>query len=190
MLLLMAACIPGRQAKTSFSGGLAALEEARAEDAFAELEQVRRYCGTSPLAQQAVLVEAAAALGGRAGSRDPQRAAVLSAAFLRQPRPPAWGVPVAESLYLLSQELGARTPSREATSPVFGSEDGEEESGRPMVDCRARWDPASEPRSEVPSLDGEGMATELQQLRIRLDELEKEVERLRELLRTPDSGGP
>lgn len=193
-ILLLAACAPGSQAATSFRGGLAALEESRPEDAYADLERVRRVCGPAPLGQQAVLVEAAAALSGRAGRRDPQRAAVLTAAFLRQPRPPAWGVPVAESIFLMSRELGARIPAPEATESVFASEDGagaeSGEPGRPEADCGPRWELADGARPDVPGLDGTGMVAELERLRVRVDELEQELERLRGLLRAPDGGGP
>lgn len=184
--LVLAACASGSGGETAFRDGLVALEEARAEEAFERLERTRRICGTSPLGQQAVLVEAAAALGGRAGPRDARRAAELSAAFLRQPSPPAWGVPIAESLYLMAREMGAARPSEEATAAVFA--DAAEEGGA-RADCRPRWEAASRVDTPVPSLEGAGVAVELQRLRDRLGELEEEVERLRALLKIPEDGG-
>lgn len=185
--LTVAACASGGGAETAFRDGLAALEGARAEEAFGQLERVREVCGTSPLGQQAVLVEAAAALGGKVGKRDPQRAADLAVAFLRQPAPAAWGVPVAESLYLMARELGAREPSDDATAAVFAAAAGEP--GRPPADCGARWEAADRSVTPVPSLEGTGVAAELEELRGRMSELEEEVERLRALLKMPEDDG-
>jgi hypothetical protein len=178
--------VSGSGGETAFRDGLVALEEDRAEEAFGQLERTRRICGTSPLGQQAVLVEAAAALGGRVGPRDARRAAELSAAFLRQPSPPAWGVPIAESLYLMAREMGAARPSEEATAAVFEDAAGEVGS---RADCEPRWEAASRAGTPVPSLEGTGVATELQRLRDRLGELEEEVERLRALLKMPEDDG-
>lgn len=172
--------------ETAFRDGLVALEEARAEEAFGQLQRTRRLCGTAPLGQQAALVEAAAALGGRVGPRDARRAAELSAAFLRQPNPPAWGVPIAESLYLMAREMGADQPSEEATAAVFAKAAGE---GGARADCGARWEAASGRGAPVPSLEGTGVAAEVERLRSRLGELEEEVERLRALLKMPEDGG-
>lgn len=186
-LLLLAACVSSSGGKAAFRDGLAALEDARAEEAFGQLERARRICGTSPLGQQAVLVEAAAALGGRVGPRDARRAAELSAAFLRQPSPPAWGVPIAESLYLMAREMGAGQPSEEATAAVFADAAGE--ATGPRAGCGPRWEAASGRGTPVPSLEGTGVAAELERLRDRLGELEEEVERLRALLKMPEDDG-
>lgn len=185
LALLAAGCATGGGAGSDFREGLTALDGDRPEEALGRLERVREVCGTSPLAQQAVLVEAAAALGGRVGERDPQRAAVLTAAFLRQATPPAWGVPIAESLYLMSQEMGAEAPSEEATTPVF-----DEEASVPATGCGPRWDDAEQAANPVPSLEGTGVADELRRLQSRMAELEEEVERLRALLKVPQDGGP
>lgn len=186
LALLVAACASGGGASAAFRDGLAALEVSRTEAAFGQLERVRRDCGTAPLGQQATLVEAAAALRGGVDERDPERAALLTAAFLRQPRPPAWGVPIAESIYLMSRELGASPPSEEATAGVFAEGGGDD--GRPAVECGARWD-AARSATAVPRLEGPGVAAELRQLRTRMGELEEEVERLRALLKVPEDGG-
>lgn len=186
LVLLLTACASGSGAGAAFRDGLSALEGARTREAFSQLERVRRVCGTSPLGQQAVLVEAAAVLGARDGNRDPRRAAVLTAAFLRQRRPPAWGVPIAESLYLMAQELGAPAPSEEATAAVFADRTGER--GPPPADCGARWDP-TRAAAGVPSLEGTGITAELELLRGRMAELEEEVKRLRALLKVPEEGG-
>ena len=186
LALLLVACASGNGAGTAFRDGLSALDGARTEEAFSQLERVRRVCGTSPLGQQAALVEAAAALGARDDDRDPQRAAVLAAAFLRQRRPPAWGVPIAESLYLMAQELGATVPSEEATAAVFAGRSDDPE--RPPADCGARWDPART-AAAVPSLEGTGITAELERLRGRMAELEEEVKRLRALLKVPEESG-
>lgn len=187
--LVLAACVSasGGGGDGAFRDGLAALEDARDEEAFRQLEQARRICGAAPLGQQAVLVEAAAALGGRVGPRDAQRAAELSAAFLRQPTPPAWGVPIAESLYLMAREMGAGQPSEEATAAVFADAAGETTPTR--ADCGPRWEAASGRGTPVPSLEGTGVAAELGRLRDRLGELEEEVERLRALLKMPEDDG-
>ncbi len=186
LVLVLVACASASGGETAFRDGLVALEEARAEEAFGQLERTRRICGTSPLGQQAVLVEAAAALGGRVGPRDARRAAELSAAFLRQPSPPAWGVPIAESLYLMAREMGAGQPSEEATGAVFADAAGE---GGSRADCGPRWEAASPGGTPVPSLEGTGVAAELERLRSRLGELEEEVERLRALLKMPEDDG-
>lgn len=185
LALVLAACASGGGAGEAFRDGLTALEGTRTEVALRQLERVRRECGTAPLGQQAVLVEAAAALRGGAGARDPQRAAILTAAYLRQPSPPAWGVPIAESLQLMAQELGASPPSREATADILG---GDEDAGRARTGCGARWDPARTV-TMVPRLEGTGVTAELRQLRTRMAELEEEVERLRALLKVPEDGG-
>lgn len=188
-VVLLAACMPGPRAQTSFRGGLEALEASRMEEAYAALEEVRRSCGTSPLGQQAVLVEAAAALAGGVRERDPRRAALLTAAFLRQPRPPAWGVPLAESLYLMSRELGAPAPAPEATSSVFGSGGREEDGERPSPDCGARWEPGDRARSAeaLPRLHGEAMVARVDRLRTRLAEMEALRDSLTEMAALRDS---
>lgn len=185
LALVLAACASGGGPGEAFREGLTALEGTRTEEGMRQLERVRRDCGTAPLGQQAVLVEAAAALRGGDGERDPQRAAVLTAAFLRQPSPPAWGVPIAESLQLMAQELGASPPSREATRDILGGDEG---AGGAMGGCGARWEPARTV-TMVPRLDGTGVTAELRQLRARMTELEEEVERLRALLKVPEDGG-
>lgn len=186
LALVLVGCAAGGGAETTFRDGLTAVADARAGEAYRHLGEVRSLCGAAPLGQQAVLVEAAAALGGRVGEREPGRAAVLAAAFLRQPRPAAWGVPIAESLYLMARELGADVPSEEAVSSVFG--EGADVGARPAADCGARWDPTREAVA-VPSLQGSGVTAELRRLQSRLVELEEEVERLRALLKVPEDGG-
>lgn len=189
LLLVLLGCASSRGVETpgpeaAFREGLAALDSARADRARATLEEVRDACGSSPLAQQSVLVEAAAALRGQADERNPARAAELAAAFLRQPRPPAWGVPVAESLYLMALELGAPPPGREATDAVFPPARELSEEAREA--CAARWDAAVRDGMDVPTLAAESMASRMQQLEGRIQRLRMEIERLRGLLEAPD----
>lgn len=179
-LLLTAACASGPGARQTFRGGLASLEDARSGEAREEFRKVREACGTSPLGQQAALVEAAVALGAPADERDPQRAAELTAAFLQQPRPPAWGVPLAESLYRLAWELGAEEPSPGTTASVFG-ESADEVRSWPSWDCGPVWE-AADDSVLVPDPRGRRLSE-------RVAELEKEVERLRDLLEPPGGGG-
>ncbi len=58
------------------------------------------------------------------------------------------------------------------------------------MDCGPRWEPSSGERAGVPGLDRETLVAELARLRSRVRELEKEVERLRGLLKAPESGLP
>lgn len=189
LLLVLLGCASSRGAETpgpeeAFREGLAALDSARADRARGSLEEVRDACGTSPLAQQAVLVEAAAALRGQPNERDPTRAAELAAAFLRQPRPPAWGVPVAESLYLMALELGAPAPGPDATAAVFAS--AGQAPDEIAEGCAARWDAAVRDGMEVPTLAGTSMAARMERLEGQIQRLRLEIERLRGLLEAPD----
>lgn len=194
MLLAVTACASsgGEPEQTAFRGGVVALQDARYQQAWERLERVRRACGTSPLAQQAVLLEAAGALAGGPGDRDPDRAARFAAAYLQQPRPPEWGVPVAEAVFLMAREMGAAVPTPEETAGVFVSGPDEEQAGQgePAVWCEADWatrrgERAAEPRA-LPELEGPSVARDRERLVHRIRALEDEVERLRELLELPE----
>lgn len=189
LVLVLLGCASSHGAETggphaTFREGLAALDSARSERAYGQMEDVRRACGTAPLAQQSVLVEAAAALRDRSGERDPAHAAELAAAFLRQARPPAWGVPVAESLYLMALELGAPVPSRAATDEVLRPDT--EAPAEVPESCTARWDALDRQALDVPRLAEESMANRMDRLEQRIRRLRMEIERLRGLLEAPD----
>ncbi len=87
--------------------GLAALESSEYGDAYDNLILVRSVCGDAPLGQQALLVLAAAELDPRNPERQLELAREFAAHYLSLPNRAAWAEPLAESLYLLSMEMGA-----------------------------------------------------------------------------------
>ena len=97
----------GLEPTERLSTGLIALEEADYNIAYDNLLEVRSVCGDSPLGQQALLVLAAAELDPRNPERQIELAAEFAAHYLGLPNRAAWAQPLAESLYLLSMEIGA-----------------------------------------------------------------------------------
>lgn len=97
----------GLEPSEHLSTGLVALEEADYNIAYDNLLEVRSVCGDSPLGQQALLVLAAAELDPRNPQRQIELAAEFAAHYLGLPNRAAWAQPLAESLYLLSMEIGA-----------------------------------------------------------------------------------
>jgi len=97
----------GVQPSEQLTSGLVALEAADYSIAYDNLIGVRSVCGDSPIGQQALLVLAAAELDPRNPQRQIELAAEFAAHFLGLPNRAAWAQPLAESLYLLSMEIGA-----------------------------------------------------------------------------------
>lgn len=125
--------------------GLVALESADYNIAYDNLLEVRSVCGDSPLGQQALLVLAAAELDPRNPERQIELAAEFAAHYLGLPNRAAWAQPLAESLYLMSMEIGAS----DAVGTMLG--DGSED-GEPVTAMVATAGPndssATDPRAE------------------------------------------
>jgi len=129
--------------------GLVALEEADYNIAYDNLIEVRSVCGDSPLGQQALLVLAAAELDPRNPERQIELAAEFSAHYLGLPNRAAWAQPLAESLYLLSMEIGAS----DAVGTLLGVRSGEgSEDAEPVTAMVATAGPndssATDPEAE------------------------------------------
>jgi hypothetical protein len=107
------------------STSLVALQEADYANAYDNLLLVRSVCGDSPMGQQALLVLAAAELDPRNPERHIELAAEFAAHYLGLPNRAAWAEPLAESLYLLSMEIGAA----DAVGSLLGAADADGDPG-------------------------------------------------------------
>lgn len=165
----------------------AALSAADSSDhaAAAELvREVRERCGPSPAGGRASLLLAALHLDPRHADADPQTAAEAAAGYLRAGVGPAWTGPVARALYLQALENGASAPDPAGLGP---------DAARPPAPGRSvprGCGEAGVPRAlpsagALPELPGTPMAERLETLRARIDELEKELERIRDVLDEP-----
>jgi chromosome segregation ATPase len=87
--------------------GLSALEARDYNRARALLDPLYRAHWEEPVGQRAMLALIAAELDSRNPERQLAAAADLSARYLNIEDIPGWHIPLAESLYLMAQELGA-----------------------------------------------------------------------------------
>lgn len=94
--------------------GAAALHRADFDTARERLDGIRQECGHALAGRHALLLLGTLALDPRNAERDPDRAALLAARYLRRPETFPWTRPLAESLYLLALEMGADEPSAES----------------------------------------------------------------------------
>lgn len=180
------------------SDGIEAMEERDYREASGRLYRVTARCESGDRGRRALLLLAALALDPRNPDGSPDHAAWLTARALTLPEREPGEHLIAETLFLLALERGARVP-------VDGS-DGPDRDGWPPVaarirDCRG-GEPAGTIRSAaLPALPGASTALLYSQVRAERDalqsrvaELEAELARIRELLNgtaPPDSsGGP
>lgn len=151
------------------------------------LGEVRDRCGASPAGARATILLAALHLDPRHADGEPQTAAEMAAEYLRAGVGPAWTGPVARALYLEALEKGASAPDPAG----LGADPGAEAPGAPDAPLHPPGclDPevsATLASSRIlPELPGTPMAERLEMLRARVDELEKELERIRDVLDEP-----
>lgn len=98
----------GPTAEDRLAQGLALLHEQQFRQAQAVLEQVYRAHWQEEVGQKALLALTASELDSRNGDRRLWYAADLASRYLGIEAQARWTVPVAETLYLLAQELGAQ----------------------------------------------------------------------------------
>ena len=153
---------------------LALLDDGSYAAAAAELAHIARAGTRHPATLHAILAAAALELDPRNPFGHPDSAATLVARYRRQPDSPAWTDPVAETLYLLSLELGA--------SPPDGGEEADNSPtllGRPLP-------PAPEQtlyaRLRALEARADSLAGELDRTRDSLAVRERELDRIRRTL--------
>lgn len=180
------------------SGGIRAMEEGDHRAASEWLHRLTARCESGDYGRRAMLLLATLALDPRNPDGSPDHAAWLTARALSLPEREPGEHLMAETLFLLALERGARVPEDGASGP----EDGD----RPPVaarfrDCRAGAPAPTVQPAALPTLPGAPTAllysrlrSERDALRSRVAELEAELARIRELLNgtlPPDSsGGP
>lgn len=148
------------------------------------LEEVRDRCGASPAGARATILLAALHLDPRHTDGEPQRAAEMAAGYLRAGVGPAWTGPVARALYLEALEKGASPPDPAGLGPDPGAGAPDDPLHPPgCLDLEVSATLASS--RILPELPGTPMAERLEMLRARVDELEKELERIRDVLDEP-----
>lgn len=165
------------------SAALGAADSADHAAAAKLLREVRDRCGATPAGGRATLLLAAVHLDPRHAEGDPQTAAEASAEYLRAGMGPAWTGPVARALYLQALENGAAAPDPaglgaggDRSPPDRSVPEGCRETGvpRPLASSGA-----------LPELPGTPMVERLETLKARIAELEKELERIRDVLDEP-----
>ena len=144
--------------------GLAALEVQDFSAARRLLEPLYHAYGQEPVGQRALLALAASELDARNANRRLAVAADLTGRYLGTPDVPRWTVPLAETLFLAAQELGAQ----EDTARVASAD-----AARPLGVAADRKLPAST-RESVPARFRR-VATERDELQRRLQAAEQRL---------------
>lgn len=138
-----------------------------------ELDLARRVCGDALLGRQATLLLASLYIDPRNPARDFDRAAELSAMYLKLPETFPWTRPLAATIYLLALDSGARVPDlsdqAKATDPANVPE------GCNPKDLHAN----PTPLAQLPTLDAATYPQTNARLSQRVRELEEELERVR-----------
>ena len=163
--------------------GLAALEVQDYAAAHRLLEPLYRQYWQEPGGQRALLALAASELDSRNPERRLADAADFSARYLGIPDVHAWTIPVAESLFLLAQELGAQ----EEAAAKAAAERADEEAARNLPESTRESVPARIRRitTERDDLQRRLQAAE-QRLATREKELQdaqQELERIRKTIK-------
>lgn len=136
---------PGPGPEDQLQHGLSALAVQDYSAARRLLEPLYHEYWQEPVGQRALLALAASELDSRNANRRLAAAADLSGRYLGIPAVHAWTVPLAETLFLAAQELGAQ---EEAAAAPQGAQPGAP--GAPIGEATARGLPTST-RESVPA---------------------------------------
>jgi hypothetical protein len=175
------------------------LAEGHAAAAYDDLLDLALTYPEEELGQRALLLLMAAELDPRNPHRRLWAASDLGARYLQNNAAAAWSVPLAETLYLLAQELGAaeeRARQAEAIAQEAERRAQQAEAGRARAEARARAAQAAPPRSlpqfqgpTVPARVGavtserDELASRVRTLEAQLAAQRQELERIRQTLR-------
>lgn len=197
--------------ETRLEQGVEALDRGDLEAAEAAFREVASSCEAGQDGRDALLLLSTLALEPRNPSADPDRAARLAAAYLRLPDASDVDVSLAKTLYLLALDRGASALASDSASPqedalVGGVAGRFSNCGGGGVVERIRVLPThpgpravdrlEQATSERDSLQlrADSLSRTLQAARVRIRELEAELERIRKLLKggsgRPDPGAP
>lgn len=149
-------------------------------DAISRLRVVRERCAGRELGDRAFLLLVATRLDPRFRDGRPDSAAAGTARYLSADSTSRWGRAVAESLHLIARDMGGYAGADAASPAPHRAADG--------ADCElptAALAASSDSGQALPSLSRPSLQGEIRILRTRVDSLRAEVERLRELLKTP-----
>src|SRR5688500_11973887 len=177
----------GSKADDQFENGIVALQRGDFESASKSLSWVIERHRDEPVGQQALLVVSALEMDPRNPSRRLALGADLAGAYLQNKNRPEWSRPVAQTLYLLALEMGA-TEERLAEAEAEKREaERKVEIGLPSLPTTSSTVPA---RLRALSDERDKLARRVELLESqvadrdkKLDEKEKELERIRKTLK-------
>ena len=158
-----------------YARALVALETGDHETGRAELIRLLEYCGTSPLGERVAIALMTDALDPRRPDAD--FSAGLSHAYLIQPYRTDWAERIATSVYLVSLNLGGSHEGQPSILRSAAPEEFPNECGR--TPALPAW---REPQA-IPSLSEQSIAARVGEMEISIEELQAELNRVRETLR-------
>jgi tetratricopeptide (TPR) repeat protein len=161
-------------AEERFNQGLEALARGEYPVAYGHLSWVAEHHSHEKYGQQALLALAAMELDPRNQSRRIEVGADMAANYLRLPEKPLWTQPVAQTLYLLSLELGAAEERAERA---------ERQAERVAEKLPNLPGPSVTAKLRTTEQERERLARRVDALEKQLQEKEQELERIKKTIR-------
>jgi hypothetical protein len=161
-------------AEERFDQGLEALARGEYPVAYGHLSWVAEHHSHEKYGQQALLALAAMELDPRNQSRRIEVGADMAANYLRLPEKPLWTQPVAQTLYLLSLELGAAEERAERA---------ERQAERVAEKLPNLPGPSVTAKLRTTEQERERLARRVDALEKQLQEKEQELERIKKTIR-------